>query len=121
MRVMSYQKVITSAINNKKIIIKCDDKYSREIFFIHNGKLVETYAVEKNSEFDQRNVLDELTDTTDYLFFSLSKYIRHKYTPQELDEIKVISNWLAVNNDRNMVMEIGEESTKEDIMRFVTG
>jgi DNA polymerase III subunit epsilon len=118
-KVMSFQKVITSAINNKKIIIKCDTSLKREVFFIHNGKLMNTYTMEKKSEFDQRNILDEITETTEYLYFSLSKYIKHKYTAEELDEIKVISNWLALNRDRNSFLEINDSHTKEELVKFV--
>jgi DNA polymerase III subunit epsilon len=118
-KVMSFQKVITSAINNKKIIIKCDTLARREVFFIHNGKLMNTYTLEKNSEFDQRNILDEITETTEYLYFSLSKYIKHKYTAEELDEIKVISNWLALNRDRNSFLEITDSHTKDELVKFI--
>ena len=118
-RVMSYQKVITPVINGKKIIIKCRNQMQTEIFFIQNGKLVKTYNIdEKNSE-DQRNILEELTETTEYLYFSLSKFARHKFTPQELDEIKVISNWLALNRDRNSVFEIGEHHSEKDVLGFL--
>ena len=118
-RVMSYQKVITSAINNKKIIIKqkCDDK--KEIFFIHNGKLMRTYTINLNEDNDENLILDDIFETTDYLFFSLSKFIKHKFNPEELDEIKVISNWIAVNRDRSTVMEINDSTTKEDILKWI--
>jgi excinuclease ABC subunit C len=118
-KVMSFQKVITSAINNKKIIIKCDTSSKREVFFIHNGKLLNTYTMERNGGFDQRNFFEEITETTEYLYFSLSKFIKHKYTAEELDEIKVISNWLALNRDRNSFLEINESHTKEDLVKFV--
>lgn len=118
-RVMSYQRVITSAINDKKIIIKMDSENKREFFFIHNGKLMNTFIVTKGDE-SQINFVDQLTETTDYLFFSLSKYIKHKFTQVELDEIKVISNWLAQNRDRNVVMEINEDHSMNDIMQFIS-
>ena len=118
-KVMSFQKVITSAINNKKIIIKCDTSSKREVFFIHNGKLLNTYTMERNGDFDQRNFFEEITETTEYLYFSLSKFIKHKYTAEELDEIKVISNWLALNRDRNSFLEINDSHTKEDLVKFV--
>ncbi|MBI5402761.1 MAG: GIY-YIG nuclease family protein [Ignavibacteriae bacterium] len=118
-KVMSFQKVITSAINNKKIIIKCDTTGRREVFFIHNGKLMNTYTLEKNSDFDQRNIMGEITETTEYLYFSLSKFIKHKYSAEELDEIKVISNWLALNRDRNSYLEINDSHTKEELVKFI--
>lgn len=118
-KVMSYQKVITSAINDKKIIIKCDTDSRREVFFIHNGKLIETCLMHKNSEFDQQNYFEKIFETSEYLFFSLSKFVKHKFSQEELDEIKVISNWLALNRDRNKVLEINEAHTKEDIVNFV--
>ena len=118
-KVMSYQKVITSAINNKKIIIKCDSAEKREIFFIHNGKLINTYTINKQNEHDQRNITEEITENTEYLYFSLSKYIKHKYSREELDEIKVISNWLALNRDRNSFLEISESHTKENLIKFI--
>jgi DNA polymerase III subunit epsilon len=118
-KVMSFQKVITSAINNKKIIIKCDTSSKREVFFIHNGKLMNTYTMDKNGDFDQRNFFEEITETTEYLYFSLSKFIKHKYTAEELDEIKVISNWLALNRDRNSFLEINDNHTKDDLVKFV--
>ncbi len=120
-RVMSCQKVITPAINGKKIIIRCRTGSITEIFFIQNGKLVKTYRFDSGSGIDQRNILDELTETTEYLYFSICKFIRHKFNPQELDEIKVISNWLALNRDRNSVFEIGEHHSREDVLRFLGG
>ena len=118
-KVLSYQKVITSAINNKKIIIKCDSDSYRELFFIHNGKLLDTYVIKKENEFDQGNIFEELNDMSEYLFFSLNKYMKHKYTRVELDEIKVISNWLALNRDRNRVLELKDSDTKEDVLQFI--
>ena len=118
-RVMSFQKVITSAINNKKIIIKQDLNGKREIFFIQNGKLVNTYTFSSTDEYSQIDFVTEITDTTDYLFFSLSKFVQHKFTNEELDEIKVISNWLAVNRDKNSVLYIDESHTQQDIVNFV--
>ncbi len=118
-RVMSYAKVITSAINNKKIVIKCDTDSKRELFFIHNGKLLKTYTIIKSDEFDQRNVLEELDEYTEYLYFTLNKFVQHKYTAEELDEIKVISNWLAVNRDKSKFIEISEDIRKEEIIKFM--
>ncbi|HRE41865.1 MAG TPA: exonuclease domain-containing protein [Ignavibacteria bacterium] len=119
-RVMSFQRVITSAINDKKIIIKLDSGDTREFFFIHNGKLMQTFTVIKNDDVSQLNILDYLSETTEYLFFSLSKFIKHKFTPGELDEIKVISNWLAQNRERNSVLEITESHSRENILRFIS-
>jgi hypothetical protein len=75
--------------------------------------------MDKNGDFDQRNFVEEITETTEYLYFSLSKYIKHKYTAEELDEIKVISNWLALNRDRNSFLEINDAHTKEELVSFV--
>lgn len=119
-KVMSFQKVITSAINDKKIIIKCKTRKGKEIFFIHNGKLVKIYLVNDKDEFDQTDFMDELTETTEYLFFSLTRYAKHKFNPFELDEIKVISNWLALNQDRNSVLEINETHSRKDVIDFIT-
>jgi len=117
-KVMSYQKVITSAINDKKIIIKCDNQNKREIFFIHNGKLMKTLTLLRNDEFNQSNFANEVSEVIDYLYFSLNKFIKHKYTQQELDEIKVISNWLALNRDRNSFLELSESHTVGDLLEF---
>ena len=118
-KVLSYQKVITSAINNKKIIIKCDNHKSREVFFIHNGKLVNTILLNKDTEFNQEDFTEKIIEDAEYLYFSLHKYTQHKYTQEELDEIKVISNWLALNREKNKVLEIAEFHTKEDIVKFI--
>ncbi len=119
-RVMSYQKVITSAINNKKIIIKQKYGEKEEIFFIHNGKLMKTYSLYINDDVTDENlILDELFETTDYLFFSLSKFIKHKFSNEELDEIKVISNWLAVNRDRSIVLEINDTMSQKEIVNWI--
>ncbi|CAN5476819.1 DEDD exonuclease domain-containing protein [soil metagenome] len=118
-RVMSFQKVITSAINNKKIIIKQDLNGKREIFFIQNGKLMNTYTLTTMDDYNQVDFVNEITDTTDYLFFSLSKFVQHKFSNEELDEIKVISNWLAVNRDKNSVLEVNESHSRQDIVNFV--
>ena len=120
-KVMSFQKVITSAINDKNIIVKCDNHINRELFFIQNGKLVNTYSIEKNNEYNQEDFTNEILETTEYLFFSINKYVKHKYSQEELDEIKVISNWLALTSDRSTFLEISPDMTKEKIARFMFG
>jgi DNA polymerase III epsilon subunit family exonuclease len=118
-KVMSFQKVITSAINDKNIIIKCNQQINREIFFIQNGKLVNTFYLEKENEFNQEETKYEILESVDYFFFSINKYVKHRYTQQELDEIKVISNWLALTSDRRTFLEITPESPKEKIIKFI--
>ncbi|MBS1516711.1 MAG: GIY-YIG nuclease family protein [Bacteroidetes bacterium] len=119
-KVMSYQKVITSAINGKKLIIKCENDSGREYFFIHNGKLAITYSVTGNEDStDKEDLLNELFESTEYLFFSISKFVKHKFNPSELDEIKVISNWLALNKDKNSVLEINDNHSIKDVMNFL--
>jgi excinuclease ABC subunit C len=117
-KVMSYRKVITSAINNKKIIIKCDNESKRELFFIQNGKLMKTVTLNRDDDFDQRPVTEELSEIIELLYFSLNKFVKHKYTQEELDEIKVISNWLALNRDRNSSLELNDKNTIDDLIKF---
>jgi DNA polymerase-3 subunit epsilon len=117
-KVMSYRKVITSAINNKKIIIKCDNDNKRELFFIQNGKLMKTVTLNRDDDFDQRPVTEELSGIIELLYFSLNKFVKHKYSQEELDEIKVISNWLALNRDRNYSLELKDENTMDDLIKF---
>ncbi len=118
-KVLSYQKVITSAINNKKIVIKCDNGTKREIFFVHNGKLLKTITLNKDTEHNQTNYAVEIEEITESLYFSLNKFVKHKYSQFELDEIKVISNWLALNRDKNKFLEINDNHKKEDLIRFI--
>jgi DNA polymerase-3 subunit epsilon len=117
-KVMSYRKVITSAINNKRIIIKCDNENKRELFFIQNGKLMKTITLNRDNEFDQRPVTEELSEIIDLLYFSLNKFVKHKYTQEELDEIKVISNWLALYRDRNSSLELNDDNNPDDLIKF---
>lgn len=118
-KVMSFQKVITSAINDKNIIIKCNNQNNREIFFIQNGKLINTFYLEKDNEYNQEDTANEIMENIEYLFFSVNKFIKHRYTQQELDEIKVISNWLALTSDRRTFLEITPDSPKEKIVKFI--
>lgn len=117
-KVMSYQKVITSAINNKKIIIKCDNDSKRELFFIQNGKLAKTITINRDDNFDQRSLSEEISEVIDTLYFSLNKFVKHKFSQVELDEIKVISNWLALNRDRNTFLELNEKHTLKSMIDF---
>lgn len=119
MKVMSNQKVITSAINDKKLIIKCDNGNSREVFFIQNGKLISTLVLKKGDEIDQTNFIQELYNNIDYLYFSVNKYVKHKYTQVELDEIKVISNWLARTNGNTSYIEVKNSHTKNQLIKFI--
>jgi excinuclease UvrABC nuclease subunit len=118
-KVMSFQKVITSAINDKNIIVKCDNHINRELFFIQNGKLINTYCIERDNEYNQEDFTNEILETTDYLFFSINRYVKHRYSQEELDEIKVISNWLALTSDRSTFLEISPDITKERINKFI--
>ncbi len=117
-KVMSYQKVITSAINNKKIIIKCDNDSKRELFFIQNGKLARTITLNRDDNFDQRPVSEELSEVIETLYFSLNKFVKHKFSQVELDEIKVISNWLALNRDRNTFLELNDKHTIDRLIEY---
>lgn len=119
-KVMNNHKVITSAINDKKVIIKCDNKTRREIFFIHNGKLINTYLLNGKNEINQNDILNDIFEQTEYLFFSLNKYTKHKFSQEELDEIKVVSNWLAINYENTSYLEIDDDTTPEKIMKFIT-
>ncbi|MGB9697231.1 MAG: exonuclease domain-containing protein [Ignavibacteria bacterium] len=118
-KVLSFQKVITSVINNKKLIIKCDSSTKREVFFIQNGKLVKTYCIPNCSAEVSNLLIKELTDTIEYLFFSINKFAKHTYTQRELDEIKVISNWLALTRDRNSFIEVTETHRLQDLLHFI--
>ncbi len=117
-KVMSYQKVITSAINNKKIIIKCDNESKRELFFIQNGKLAKTITLNRDDDFNQRPVSEELSEVIETLYFSLNKFVKHKFSQIELDEIKVISNWLALNRNKNTFLELNDKHTIEGLIKF---
>ncbi|MCX7834352.1 MAG: exonuclease domain-containing protein [Ignavibacteria bacterium] len=119
LKVMNNHKVITSAINDKKVIIKCDNKTKREIFFIHNGKLIKTFLLNGQNEINQTDILNDILEETEYLFFSLNKYTKHKFSQEELDEIKVVSNWLAINYENTSYLEIDDETTPEKIMKFI--
>lgn len=118
-KVMSYQKVITSAINGKKLIIKCHNENKKEIFFVHNGKLAKTIVLDSENIVDEKYIIEEISNTVEDLFFSLHRYVKHKYTQIELDEIKVISNWLALNRERNNFIEINSKHNKEDLLKFI--
>lgn len=117
-RVMSYQKVITSAINNKRIIIKCDNENKRELFFIQNGKLVKTITLDKENIYNQSEIAEDLREIIETLYFSLNKFVKHKFSQEELDEIKVISNWLALNRDKNTFLELNEKHNLEQLTAF---
>ncbi|MEZ4821928.1 MAG: hypothetical protein R2942_05705 [Ignavibacteria bacterium] len=94
-------------------------KPKRDILYTEcRGKLVKTYNLNPGNEFDQTDIFKELSETTEYLFFSLSKYVRHKFNNYELDEIKVL-NWLALNRERNSVLEIKEHHSKSEVLNFL--
>jgi len=118
-KILSFQKVITSVINNKKLIIKCDSSIKREVFFIQNGKLVKTYLIPKPLDHVSDLLIKEISDTIEYLFFSINKFVKHTYTQKELDEIKVISNWLALTRDRNSFIEVTETHKLQDLIQFI--
>jgi DNA polymerase-3 subunit epsilon len=126
-KVILNMELTSSEVNLKNYIVRCSDgcsEKSSEIFFVANGRLC------KNMVFDLSNgginyeddYIRELVDGIYFngsLFGSVMYADNGKFTREELDRMKIISNWIYLNNSSSTFMKVTGATKLENILSFI--
>ena len=125
-KVMLNMELTASEVNMKNYIVKCKDtneENSFEVFFISNGKLVKNIQIEQNNGYEYEP--EYLMDTVNNIYFngnlfgSILYNSLGKFNREEMDRMKIISNWLYQNNSPSTVFKVNNRTSAENILSFI--
>jgi DNA polymerase-3 subunit epsilon len=124
-RVMLNMELTASEVNLKNFVIKCgagtnDECF--ELFFVAGGKLIKNIKLEQK-EYNER--LKEISELVENIYFRGnlfgSVYLNNtgKFSKEELDSMKIISNWVCLNNSPGNLLKINSKTSTGKILKFV--
>lgn len=121
-------ELTNSIVELQNYIIKCKndvDENSYEIFLMVNGKVAKTYCIDE-SVLEDSDRLENMKEEINYLYFSgalFKDYVfskaYHKFKIDEIDTLKIISNWVYRNYKPSRVMKMTVKTKIEDVMKFI--
>jgi excinuclease UvrABC nuclease subunit len=125
-KVILNTKATHSVIQMKNMLIKCrnNDINSFELFHIQGGRIVNTYYIDDkitgNCKF-----INDLTEKIILTFFNGSLFENYprgqseKFTREDTDALKIITNWLYRNFSPVDVFKITPQSDISDMRKFI--
>ncbi len=123
-------ELTNSIVELQNYIIRCNDGDSKdtwEIFLIVNGKIAKTICFDKVSAEDS-DFMNNLAEDINYLYFSGSLFkdfvfskAYHKFRIDEIDTLKIISNWVYRNYKPSRIMKMTERTSVQSVMKFIFG
>ena len=128
-RVIMNMELTAPEVNLKNFIVKCKDgnpENGFELFFIAGGKLIKNINLEINEHTDSEYEMEKISELVDNIYFRGnlfgSVYFNNpgKYTKEELDSMKIISNWVCLNNSPNTLLKINSKISPSKVLEFVT-
>src|SRR4030095_3748653 len=121
-------ELTNSIVELQNYIIRCrqdDSGNTWEIFLMLNGKVAKTFNVDLSSEPDE-DFLNNVIDEINYLYFSgalFRDYVfskaYHKFKIDEIDSLKIISNWVYRNYKPSRIMKMTERTNLKDVVKFI--
>lgn len=127
-RVLLNIELTNSIVELQNYIIKCKDVNSDsswEIFLIVNGKIAKTFSYEL-SYADDEDYVNNVKEEINYLYFSGALFkdfvfskAYHKFKIEEIDTLKIISNWVYRNYKPSTIMKMTVKTKIEDVLKFV--
>lgn len=121
-KVLTNLELTNADINLKNYIVKCHSaKNEYELFFISGGKLAKSLRVDMDSNPVDISSLMELINNLYFrgnLFSSVIYNNNGKFTREELDSMKIISNWIYLNNSTKTIRQINEKTVPESLVEF---
>jgi len=128
-KVMLNIELTNSIVELQNYIIKCkntNDENSYEIFLMVNGKAAKTFTIDEESKSDNEyfhNIQEEIN----YLYFSGALFkdfvfgkAYHKFKIDEIDSLKIISNWVYRNYKPSRILKMTAKTSIEDVMKFIS-
>jgi DNA polymerase-3 subunit epsilon len=128
-RVIMNMELTAPEVNLKNFIVKCRDgnpENGFELFFIAGGKLIKNINLEINEHTDSEYEIERISELVDNIYFRGnlfgSIYLNNpgKFTKEELDSMKIISNWVCLNNSSNTLLKINSKTSPSKVLEFVT-
>ncbi len=127
-RVIMNMELTSSEASTKNFVVKCRDgasENSYELFFIAGGKLIKNVRIEQENQdfyavFEDINELVENIYFRGNLFGSIYLNSTGRFTKEELDSMKIISNWICLNNSSDTLLKITPKTTTDKVLGFVT-
>jgi DNA polymerase-3 subunit epsilon len=126
-RVMLNIELTNSIVELQNYIIKCADeniKTISEIFLMTGGKLARTFII--NSSEQDEYAYGNLYEEVNYLYFSgtlFRDYVfsgaRQKFKIDEIDQVKIISNWVYRNYKPSRILKLTAKTRIGDVMKFI--
>ena len=124
-RVILNMELTTSQLNMKNFIVKCREtnrKNANEVFFVAGGKLLRHFMMPGDEAVYEEDYIKELVNNIYFngnLFRSTLYNNYGKYEKDELDAMKIISNWLFHNNSPKTLLKVEDDLTPDRILKFV--
>lgn len=127
-KVMLNIELTNSIVELQNYIIKCqndNDENAFEIFLMVNGKAAKTYILNEQTRADE-SYLNNIQEEINYLYFSGALFkdfvfskANHKFKIDEIDSLKIISNWVYRNYKPSKIMKMTIKTRIEDVMKFI--
>lgn len=124
-RVILNMELTASEVNLKNFVIKCKDGSSDdsfELFFVAGGKLIKNIKLEQQEYEERMAEISELVENIYFrgnLFGSVYLNSTGRFTREELDSMKIISNWVCLNNSPGTLLKINSKTSAGKILKFV--
>lgn len=127
-KVMLNIELTNSIVELQNYIIKCRneaDESSFEIFLMVNGKAAKTFLINNDVKSDE-DMMQNIKEEINYLYFSGALFrdytfskAYHKFKIDEIDNLKIISNWVYRNYKPSGIMKMTAKTKIEDVMKFL--
>jgi DNA polymerase-3 subunit epsilon len=121
-------ELTNSIVELQNYLIKCRseiDENSYEIFLMVNGKVAKTFNIDSNI-MEDCDMLENMKEEINYLYFQgalFKDYVfskaYHKFRIDEIDTLKIISNWVYRNYKPSRIMKMTAKTKIEDVMKFI--
>lgn len=123
-------ELTNSIVELQNYIIKCSNDNSKEaweLFLIVNGKIAKTICYEKTS-IEDSDFVNNLAEDINYHYFNGALFkdfvfskAYHKFKIDEIDTLKIISNWVYRNYTPSRIMKMTEKTSISGVMKFIFG
>lgn len=127
-RVIMNMELTASEASMKNFVVKCRDgadENSFELFFVAGGKLIKHINIEQENQ-DCYGMLESISELVENIYFRGnlfgSVYLNStgKFSKEDLDSMKIISNWICLNNSSDTLLKITPKTTADKVLHFVT-
>lgn len=121
-RVLTNLELTSSDFKTQDFILKCPgdtENRTKEIFFVLAGKLIRNTVI--SEDYDQKEIESDIENIyfRGNLFGKPLYNISKKFTPEDMDTMKLILNWIYHNNSPETLFKIGNNTKAKDILGFV--